>query len=86
MSVYEDSSASKLLDRSELYITTRYIFRKQSTIKLKNCIIIPSYNLVLPVFDCIIFFFVFQRYGVIVDQEAFLKIFGREALPIKYKS
>lgn len=48
MSFYEDSSASKLLDRSELYITTRY--------------------------------------GVIVDQEAFLKIFGREALPIKYKS
>lgn len=48
MSFYEDSSASKLLDRSKLYITTRY--------------------------------------GVIVDQEAFLKIFGREALPIKYKS
>ena len=88
MSFYEDSSASKLLDRSELYITTRYIFRK-NTIELKNSIIkqiIPSYNLVLPVFDCIIFIFVFQRYGVIVDQEAFLKIFGREALPIKYKS
>ena len=89
MSFYEDSLASKLLDRSELYITTRYIFRKQSTIKLKSSIIkqiIPSYNLVLPVFDCIIFIFVFHRYGVIVDPEAFLKIFGREALPIKYKS
>ena len=39
MSFYEDSSASKLLDRSELYITTRYIFRKQSTIKLESSII-----------------------------------------------
>ena len=38
MSFYEDSSASKLLDRSELYITTRYIFRK-NTIELKNSII-----------------------------------------------
>ena len=67
------------------YISQQGIFSEKIQLNSK-ILLLPSYNLVLPVFDCIIFIFVFQRYGVIVDQEAFLKIFGREALPIKYKS